>query len=104
MQWKVPQGREDLDQVCLSLGGPRADCEDPQHPAAVDTVDIPDGCPSRDHTPFFPPATPHGSNLVKALHIFTDFMPIWLYYYIKLTTSWSRHIRGHSTIYPDAKN
>ena len=31
MHVKGPQGREDLDEVCLSLGGPRADCEDPQH-------------------------------------------------------------------------
>ena len=40
---KVPQGRQDLEETGLTLGGPRTNGEDPQHPAAVDTVDVPDG-------------------------------------------------------------
>ena len=42
MHVEVPQGRPDLDKTGLTLGGPLTNSEDPQHPAAVDTVDVPD--------------------------------------------------------------
>ena len=42
MHVEGPQGRLDLDKTGLTLGGPLTDGEDPQHPAAVDTVDVSD--------------------------------------------------------------
>ena len=42
MHIKVPQGRGDLDEASLSLGGASVDSEDPKHFAGVNIIHITD--------------------------------------------------------------
>ena len=43
MHIEVPQGREDLDEVGLPLGGPFADTEHPKDLAALNCIHVTDG-------------------------------------------------------------
>ena len=61
-------------------------------------------CPSCEHAIVIFGGHPTRPKCDSGTRYFTDFMPIWLYYITKPITSWSRHIHGHGTIYPDAEN
>ena len=43
MHVEISQGREDLDEVSLSLGGPFSNTKDPKHFAALNCIHVTDG-------------------------------------------------------------